>query len=176
MKRLALIVGSVLLLASLAAVAQDVQTEYDRGYQLTQLRTFRFATQDRDAKDALAADPIVEKRIADALTKELTSAGLQTSEEPQFWIAYYGAVKERMDIRSTGWGRPYWGMSNIETTHYVEGTLVVDFIDAKTKQPVWRGTVTDTLEPNRKHDKLEKAVAKLIRKFQTDVQKQQGKK
>ncbi len=176
MKALALVAGGVLLLVSLAGVAQDIQTEYDRGYQLSQLQSFGFVTQERGANDALGGDPIVDRRIADALAKELMSAGLQKSQEPAFWIAYYGSMKDRMDIRSTGWGRPYWGMSNIETNHYTEGTLVVDFIDAKAKTPVWRGTVTDTLEPNRKHDKLEKAIAKLVRKFQADVQKQQGKK
>lgn len=176
MKALALIAGSLLLLASVAVVAQDVTTDYDRTYQLNQLRTFRFATQERAANDALAGDTIVEKRIAAALTKELTGAGMQVSEQPQFWIAYYGAVKDRVEVRSTGWGRPYWGGGNIETNYYSQGTLVVDFIDAKTKQAVWRGTVSDTMEPNRKHDKLEKAIAKLIKKFQADVQKQQGTK
>lgn len=176
MKGLALMAISLLLLASVGAVAQDVNTDYDRSYQLNQLHTFRFATQERAANDALVNEPIIDKRIATALTKELTAAGMQTSDQPQFWIAYYGAVKDRVEVRSTGWGRPYWGTANIETNYYSQGTLVVDFIDANTKQAVWRGTLSDTVEPNRKHDKLEKAIAKLIKKFQSDVQKQQGAK
>ncbi len=175
MRVLALITGSVLLLSAIA-VAQQVDTEYDREFSLVQLRTFGFATQQRGAGDAIAADPLVEKRITQAINKELVSLGLKKADIPQFWIAYYGSTKDRVEIRSTGWGHPYWGTSYIDTQYYTEGTLVVDFIDSQTNLPVWRGTVTDTLEPNRKHDKLEKAIAKLIRKFQADVQKQQAKK
>lgn len=173
MRRLLIIAGGLcVLLAGVLAVAQDVQTNYDRSFKLGQLKTFGIATHQRGENDALASDPITDKRIADALRKELTAAGMQESDHPQFWVAYYGSVKDRTDIRSTGFGRPYWGMADIETEHYTEGTLVVDFIDAGTETHVWRGSVTDTLEPNRKHDKLEKTIAKLVKKFQGDVQKQ----
>lgn len=174
MKRLLCIAsGLALLLAGAAAAAQDIVTDYDRGFQLSQLKTFGFATQERGGNDALADNPIIAKRVAEALRRELSAAGMQESPQPQFWIAYYASVKDRMDIRTYGWGRPYWGGQQIETQHYQDGTLVVDFIEAKTENHVWRGSMTDTVEPNRKHDKLEKAIAKLVRKFQADIEKQQ---
>lgn len=173
MKRLLWIAGGVVvLLATVVAAAQDVQTNYDRNYRLGQLKTFGIATHQRGGNDALASDPITDKRIADALRKELIAAGMQESDHPQFWVTYYASLKDQADIRSTGWGRPYWGMGEIRTDHYTVGTLVVDFIEAKNEHHVWRGMVSDTLEPNRKHDKLEKAVGKLVRKYLADVEKQ----
>ncbi len=172
------ILASLVCLLAAVAFGQSIQTDFDRSYDLSKLQTFQIAKFQRDAQDALVSNPIVDKRIAGALRAQLVTSGMKEADEPQFFIAYYASLKERTEVRAYGWGRPYWGggTATFEPEHYTEGTLVVDFIDAQTKTPVWRGTVTDTVEPNRKHDKLDKAIAKLLDKFKKDVAAQQKKK
>jgi hypothetical protein len=167
-------VVAIVVLAAGVVFAQDINTDYDRSYRLSELQSFQIAKQERERADALAANPIVDKRIAEALRNQLVANGIPESPQPKFLVAYYGSLRGQTQIRAYGWGRPYWGgVTNIDLQHYDEGTLVVDFIDANSKALVWRGTITDTVEPNRSHDKLEKAIAKLVRKFEKDVQKQQ---
>jgi hypothetical protein len=66
-----------------------------------------------------------------------------------------------------GWG--YYGMaagpvsSTTRVVEYTRGTLVVDIWDAKSKELVWRGTVSDTLPDNVQ--KAEKLVVKAIGKL-----------
>ncbi len=172
MKRLAIL--AFLVLAGGVAFAQNITSDYDRSFRLSELQSFHLATQQREASDALAANPIVDKRIGEALRNQLAANGIPESIQPKFLVAYYGALKERTQVRAYGWGRPYWGggAATFNAEHYTEGTLVVDFIDAASQTLVWRGTITDTVEPNRSRDKLEKDIAKLVRQFKKDVGKQ----
>ncbi len=173
MRRVLIVLALSFLLT--AAGAQNIQTDFDRSFDLSKLQTFHLATQQRSAQDALASNPIVDKRIAEALRHQLPGSGITESEQPQLFVAYYGSLKDRTQIRAYGWGRPYWGggMATIDADHYSEGTLVVDFVDAQSQTLVWRGSITDTVEPNRSHDKLEKSIGKLLAKFKSDVAKQQ---
>ena len=67
-----------------------------------------------------------------------------------------------------GYG-PWWGggynTASIET--YVDGTLVLDLYDAKTKKMVWRGVATATAsdKPSKNAQKMSKALDKMFEKF-----------
>jgi hypothetical protein len=49
----------------------------------------------------------------------------------------------------------------------LQGTLVIDLVDSRKKELVWRGTATDTLsdEPEKNAQKIEKATEKLFKKY-----------
>jgi hypothetical protein len=50
-----------------------------------------------------------------------------------------------------------------------EGTLVMDFVDAKTKSLVWRATVTEAVNPSatpeEKQKKIDEVIAAMLAKF-----------
>jgi len=64
-----------------------------------------------------------------------------------------------------GWGG---GMGTAQTrvNTYVEGTMVIDLFDAKTKKLVWRGIGTDSVssDPKKNADKIQKAAEKMFKK------------
>jgi hypothetical protein len=45
---------------------------------------------------------------------------------------------------------------------YKEGTIVIDFIDATTREMFWRGTASDTFIPGTGRDVIKDAITKLI--------------
>jgi hypothetical protein len=49
----------------------------------------------------------------------------------------------------------------------LQGTLVIDLVDAHKKELVWRGTATDTLSDKSEKNiqKLEKATAKVFKNY-----------
>jgi hypothetical protein len=56
------------------------------------------------------------------------------------------------------------------TTHTVDiGSLVLDVYDPSGKQLLWRGTASETVSrsgsPEKKQERLDKAMAKLLKKF-----------
>jgi hypothetical protein len=67
--------------------------------------------------------------------------------------------------RYYGWGAP----SSVDVYQYKEGTLIVDVVDAKTKQLVWRGFATGTVDPDAKPEqrerKLNDAIAQMMAQF-----------
>jgi hypothetical protein len=66
--------------------------------------------------------------------------------------------------RSFGMGMGSWTSSTISV-----GTLVLDMYDPGTKQLVWTGRATKTIDPSSNHEKnikkLDKAIAKLLKNY-----------
>ncbi len=156
--------GVLLLLCSAAAMAQSVQTDYDRNFNLANLKTFSFYQQERGPRDPLAASPINDRRIHDALSAQLKANGFTESANADFQIDYFVSTKTGLDIQDNRYG---WfqrrGSVNVEQV--TEGTLVVVFVDSATKQEVWRGYATGTINPKNLNEDVNKAVTKLVQKF-----------
>ena len=68
-----------------------------------------------------------------------------------------------------GYGYPYGGYgydNHRTTTTYHEGTLVIDIIDAKTNEQVWRGAAVSTIgDPTYDAQEIQKAVEKILEEF-----------
>jgi hypothetical protein len=50
---------------------------------------------------------------------------------------------------------------------YLQGTLIVDLYDAKTKKMVWRGVATDTVsdQTSKNTEHIDKAIGKMFEKY-----------
>jgi hypothetical protein len=147
-----------------AALAQTVQTDYDRNFNITKFKTFGFYQQERKATDPLAASPINDRRIHDALAAQLTANGLSASSQPDFLIAYFVSTKQGLDIQDNRFGL-LQRRGSINVNQVTEGTLVVVFADAASGQEVWRGYASGTINPKNLDKDVNKAVSKLIEKF-----------
>ncbi|HEY0728550.1 MAG TPA: DUF4136 domain-containing protein [Pyrinomonadaceae bacterium] len=157
--------GSVLmLLAATALMAQSVQTDYDRTFNLSKLRSYSFVNQQRGPRDPLAASPINDRRIHDTLNAQLQANGFSESGQPDFLISYFVSTKTGLDIQDNRYGW-FQRRGTIDVDQVTEGTLVVVFVDNATKQEVWRGYATGTLNPKKLNEDVTKAVTKLVQKF-----------
>ncbi len=154
----------LLLICSTAAMAQSVQTDWDRTFNLSKLRTYSFIPQERGPRDPLAASPINDRRIHDALASQLQSNGFSESAKPDFQIGYFVSTKTGLDIQDNRYG---WlqRRGSINVDQVTEGTLVVVFVDSVTQQEVWRGYATGTINPKNLNEDVNKAVTKLVQKF-----------
>lgn len=176
MKRLRIVFscGILLMLISMAALAQSVHTDYDRSFNLAKLKTYGFYEQERAPGDALAASPLNDRRIHTALDSQLQAQGLRPSEQPDFKIAYYVTTRQGLDIQDNRFGIGPWDRTgNINVTQVTEGTLVVVFVDQATRQEVWRGTASGTIKQKSLDKEVTKSITKLVQQF---VKDQAGKK
>src|SRR5262249_5044234 len=105
-------------LTAAAALAGDVKSDYDRSYNLSRLRAFKFADQSqRPAKDALAENEIVAKRIHGAIQRNLENLGMDPDvARADFVIVYHGAVRQQ--TRVTAIGRPRLGPGSLWVDNY----------------------------------------------------------
>ncbi|HKY44696.1 MAG TPA: DUF4136 domain-containing protein [Pyrinomonadaceae bacterium] len=167
------VMGILIGLLAASTQAQSVQTDYDRSFNFSNLKTFGFAVQRRSATDPLASDSLNDGRIRTAIESQLIGNGFRTNgESPDFVIAYHVTTKNKLSVQDYGYGPPRWfGSRNIHVNQYSEGTLLVDFIDAKTNQVIWRGRASGTLEMKGVDKKISKSVEKLVKQFIKDTTK-----
>ena len=165
----------VMILGALvvSAAAQSVQSDFDRTFRFSNLKMFSFAVQNRAATDPLAADTLNDGRIRTGLESQLLANGFRmATESPDFVIAYYVTTKNKLNVQDYSYGPPrLWGGRDIRVNQYAEGTLMVDFIDVKTNQVVWRGRATGALELKGVDKKINKSTEKLVKQFIKDTQK-----
>ncbi len=118
--------------------------------------------------DPMLVNSISNRALRTDLTQEFAGLGyVATDSNPDFCVAYYASTNQKLDITYwdygyglrphwwSGWGHRWgrgwggdWGIaSGPVATQYTEGTVIVDVIDPKTKDLLWRGqgvaTVSD---------------------------------
>jgi Domain of unknown function (DUF4136) len=156
------------------SLALDVQTAFDPKFPLSQLKSFSFAKQDRKSPDGLVNNPRAENMIRENLELEFSAIGMEkVSAEADFLFAFYAKSVLRTRWQTPSGGGPV-SSGNASPDGYEVGTLVVDIVDRKSSQVVWRGIATKTLSPNQ--DKANQAVReacmKLAKKFKKNAEKQ----
>ncbi|MES2267363.1 MAG: DUF4136 domain-containing protein [Bacteroidota bacterium] len=92
----------------------------------------------------------LENQNPDLLVRYLTVTGRGSKTEfysPYYGGGFYGGWGYGGWYRpwgfGFGWGGPWgyggWGPTYAQKVHYKEGTIIIDLIDSKTQQVVWRG-------------------------------------
>lgn len=185
-----LLAAIAFMLFSVTAVA-DTKSDYDRSYDFSKLRTWDFKMMTRMPRDPVGTNSLWNKRIRIGLEEHFGQYGYRKVEDgdPTFLVNYFMGIKEKYDIRyidygfpgSTGrwgrWGRWYgWepGFNRVDVWRipYTESTLVVDVIDPRTNQLVWRGYDTETIDFEKSEKTIHKSIENLTKRFQRDVAKQ----
>ena len=162
--------GFFLLLPTILS-AQKVTTDFDHSANFSQYKTFMWI------REPGMSDPLMKRRVVDAINGQLIAKGLQlVTEGGDLGVIANGATKEEHTLETLyngfgGWGWRGWGggmgMATTFPESYTVGTLIVDLFDTKTKQVVWRGTATETLpdKPEKTAEKLNKTIEKMFNKF-----------
>lgn len=176
--RSAISIVILLLLGAVAASAQDIRYDFDQGKDFSQYKTYKWVS----VKGADQTDDLTAKRITDAVDAELATKGLRKTDldSADVYLAYETAIGSEKQFTSfnTGWNygpawAPGWyGYGGIATgstygstsTIYV-GQLDLSMYDSHTKELVWRGTASKTLDPEAKPEKKQKNIIKAVRKL-----------
>lgn len=169
MKRVRTLLSCIILLmaCAIAAQAQSAQTDYDRSYNLAGLKTYGFYQQEREPGDPLAASPLNDRRIHNALDSQLKANGFAASAQPDFLIGYFVTTRKGLNIQDNRFGI-LQRMGSVNVNQVTEGTIVVVFVDSATRQEVWRGLVSGEINAKNLDKDVNKGMAKLVEKFVKD--------
>lgn len=162
--------ATLLALMSSAALAQSVSTNYVPGTDFSKLHSYRWVAVDGGGAPV---DQIQDQQIKSAVDKSLAAKSFtrKDADPVDFYIAYQVALDQEKQLDA--YGSPGWrfggGMASV-TTHTVDiGSVVLDVYDPSGKKLLWRGTASETVSrsgtPEKKQEKLDKAMAKLLKKF-----------
>ena len=176
-------IAGLVLVWCVAASAQDIKYNFLQGTDFSKYKTYKWI----QIPNVQYPNSILDDQIKRAIDSQLALKGLtKTEDNPDLYVAYQVAVNQEKQWNSYstgsdmwGWGgwRGWGGMSTTTTTSSTIniGTLNVDLYDVGAKKQVWRGEASKTLgsgkDPQKVDKNLNKAVAKLLKKYPPPVKK-----
>jgi hypothetical protein len=147
-------------------VHTNVRTDFDPSADFAKYHTYYWAG-GRDVSGSGSLDnSLVDKRIKDIVGAQLSTKGLREVSEdskPDLAVLYWIGAKDKVSVQTVpsasmpqraAWSRydPYWNgrwgrtYDEVVVRNYTEGTLIVDLIDANSKQLAWRAYLVQTMD------------------------------
>jgi Domain of unknown function (DUF4136) len=169
--RSATLAAAGFMLLGTMAIAQTVTYDFDRGANFSNYRTYSWT------RGTELADQLNHARVVRSIEAQLGLKGFikaQAGATPDVLVAYHTSFDKNLQINaySSGWGGPRFGglrTGTATTQEILTGTLVVDMLDASTKNIVWRGFASAELDaaakPEKREKNMNKAAAKLFKNY-----------
>ncbi|QSQ25372.1 DUF4136 domain-containing protein [Pyxidicoccus parkwayensis] len=184
--RLPLRIAPFLLGLMLAACSGiEVNTQYDPQAvpQIDSFKTYAWLPQP-EGKDPRLYNDIINSYVREAVDADLAKRGFKQVDpgaNPDFKIGWQGAIDNKVDIQTVNsyygyywdpmWS-PYYAGAGAPYTYareYEQGTLILDFVDAKSNKLVWRGTaqaeVNENPSASRTRGRINEAVEEMLAHF-----------
>jgi len=163
MKAWRVILSLLLAIWLMSCSSVTVKSDYDANANFAQYKTFDFMSRSRD-------NPLNNKRIEAAIEQELIAKGLQkqTAGKPDLLVAYHTNVKDKIDVDTYGYRYGRYGRrvgTYTTVQKYQQGTLVVDLVDAREKELVWRGWAKGEVHDSISKEKIDDTVGKILEKY-----------
>ncbi len=167
---------ALLTVLLLTACANPVSLDYDRNENFANYRTFSLLPVDKHRKGDVQVDnPLLAKRIDNAVIAELTSRGYKlVDSNPDFYVTYHLAVKTEIETRGSsvsigvgtygyrgGIGMAY-GYPGYEVYSYDKGILTLDILTGKEKKLVWRGSTSRIVNEGATPESTDKVIKEVV--------------
>ncbi len=155
---------SLLLLAA-NAFGQKVTTQSAPNINWSQYKTYSWG------KSESEANPIMNQFITTGVDSEMAAKGFKKVEQDGDLVVIFNVntstSKELNWSSMGGFGRWGGGMGSASVDNITQGQLIVDLVDPKAKQFLWRGTGSDTVSdnPQKNEKKVNTAITKMFQKF-----------
>ena len=160
------------LLFALAAcsvtLAQDVTTNAMPGTNFSKYHTYKWVP----IEGAAQPNQIVDAQIKQSVEAQLATKGLTKtdSDNADLDVGYQVAIDQEKQWNAYSRGGTRWdSMGTVTQSTIATGAMVLDMYDPATKQLVWQGRVTKTLDPGanqqKKQKNLDKAMQKLLKNY-----------
>jgi hypothetical protein len=157
MRATPVLTAAVLLTLVACASVPQVRTAVSPDGGVGSLHTFSILPAPRHVgagegpNDPMRANSGSNRALRNALLQGFASRGYAVADSSSdFAVAYYATTKDKLDIMRWDYGYAWWPrwwhgwgqrgpVGPTEATEYGSGTVVVDVIDAKTRELLWRG-------------------------------------
>lgn len=167
-QRISIVMCAMFLICGLA-LAQDVRSNYMPGTDFSKYHTYKWVS----IEGGEHPNQIMDAEIKQAVDGQLGLKGLTKSadEKADLYVGYQIAVDQEKQWNGFGMGGGlrWGGMAQATSSTINIGNLVLDMYDPSTKQLVWTGTASKTIDPSSSQEKnqkrLQKAMEKLLRNY-----------
>jgi hypothetical protein len=165
--QLAVLIALILFMCG-SVLAQDVKYNFMPGTDFAKFHTYRWIV----IEGGSHPNQIADAQIKSSVDSQLAAKGLTKTDgdKADLLIGYQVAVDKEKQWNAYSMGGPrFGGMGTATSSTISNGSLVLDIYNPTTKQLVWTGTATKTLNPSSNQEKnqkdLDKAMAKLLKNY-----------
>jgi hypothetical protein len=160
---------SLLFIVTLTSCSSvRVNADYDKKANFDSYKTYAYL---KSGVDNAEISDLDKKRILYAIDEVMALKGFIKSENPDVLLSFFTQERERVNVYQNygfGWGWGPWGgigFTNVSSSP--EGTLFIDFIDARNKELIWQGQGTGYLTENvdKKEQRVKEFVAKILAQY-----------
>jgi Domain of unknown function (DUF4136) len=158
---------AVILCGLASCTSVTVKTDYDHSVSFGKYRTYTLDT------TLSGLGPTNNTVLQQALGSSLAARGLkETGSNGGLYIVAFVTTREKLNF-VPGYGVTVsrfgayrtWAM-NADVQQYTEGTLIIDFVDAKTKKLVFRGLAQAAVGSQRANaNAIQEAATKIVAQF-----------
>lgn len=168
----ALLIGMIGL--GTTTVKAQVITNANHAVNFRQYHTYNWVSPDIQTRNPMLNSDLVTKSIESSVDQSLLARGLQKNEQaPDLFFRFHTYTERVMNggyssmYPMFGFGRfmPGFGYGGYGGNTYNQGTLVIDAIDTKTKELVWQGGISGSINPRKLDKIIYKGVNKIMRKY-----------
>lgn len=183
-----LLLGLVVLLALAAcATGPRVRTDFDPEADFARYRSYAFYQP--LAMDKAGYSSYMTDRIRAAIRREMDARGYIFNEgSPDIRVNFQGIVQDKTDVYSSPYmdfpyfygprargyygyygGYPGWGFyDGPQVTHYREGTVTMDLVDAARSRLIWSGSASGRVTqktPQARAAEVDRAIGAIFMQF-----------
>lgn len=161
-------------------------TDFDRAADFSQYKTFAWGKPEIDVENPVYDSDLINDRIRHAVETEFAKRGIVKSHsDPDFIVRYHTYTEEKKSRTggypnpysyryypfgfypfAFGYAYPYYWMSPPQIREFTEGTLILDILDNRSNELVWRGAVSgnvDDLAGLKKQ--IDKGIKAIMKKY-----------
>jgi Domain of unknown function (DUF4136) len=151
-----------------------IRSDYDHDVNFSAYQSYSWlSVKDIETKnDPLIYNELTDKRIKKTVDSQLPLRGLAfQAENPDLRLHYHIVIDSKSTYRPDPYGyyySPYWIRSHMDVFQYREGTLILDLMDPKNNNLVWRGWASSILEVDEidlSEQKINAAITKILAEF-----------
>ena len=169
-----LIVIALIALGPFTVEAQKVTVTSDPDANFSKYKTYAW-------DQGMMPNPLIRQRIIASVDNAMAAKGLRKVEaDPDLIVSALASSESDLTVTNPSWAPVLNSIatgipSSPQAWPVTKGTLMINISDAKTKNALWRGTATQTLEhgPTGDHVRdartvekpITKAVEKMFKKF-----------
>ncbi|WBO83643.1 DUF4136 domain-containing protein [Hymenobacter yonginensis] len=185
-----------LLTVLVSACSPSVAVQQRPGTDFSQYKTYDWATTEvKSASSAnpIYKSSLNDQQIQSAISSELAKRGIRQATgrtKPDFYLTYHLYIEEAertvTNPQPAGFAYPYsfayrgrflpinygyfysspYYNTGTRTETFTEGTMILDFVDARSNNLVWRGSVADAVgNPGRIGEEFSKSAKDILDKF-----------
>jgi|SRR6478672_6171334 len=152
-----------------------VNSDYDKSTSFEGYKTYAYQ---KGGIDKVEISDLDKKRILRSIDEVMAAKGFTKSENPDLLINFFTKEREQINVTpqysvgwqygwSYGWNPWTWPGHSGNVSKYTEGTLTIDFIDAKKNELIWQGIGEGSLtkDVEKKDENIKEFVTSILNQY-----------